>query len=288
MEAPLLYNTRNSALRSLPRDLIQSRELLLDLVRKDLRVRYRYAAAGFLWAALEPLAYMAVLTFVFQWVIAPKAGASLFGEGVPYAVGLLCGLVFWQFSAHALSAATNSIIDHQNLVKKVNFTREIVPIAAFGYPCLALMIGFAMLLVLHCAFGGRLGAGLCWLPLAFALQAAITLGLALLAAAGNVRYRDVGYLVNVALVLGFYASPVFYDLDWVLAAAEAGRIPHALTLLYLANPMTELLEAIRQCILEGRRPDAWLLAWPALCAALALPVGAYVFRRSAPAFSDFL
>lgn len=280
--------SRNSALRTLPRDLIQSRELLMDLVRKDLRVRYRYAAAGFLWAAMEPLAYMAVLTLVFQWVLAPRTGPAMFGEGIPYATGLLCGLVFWQFFAHALTAATNSLIDNQNLVKKVNFTREIVPLATFGYPCVALAIGFVILIAVHLVLGGHLGLGLLWLPVILGLQVAITLGLALIAAAGNVRFRDVGYLVSVALLLGFYASPVFYDLDWVLTAAGAGHIPWRLLTLYLCNPMTELLEAYRQIILEGRSPDLWLLAWPSVFAAGILPVGAIVFRRNAPSFSDFL
>lgn len=275
-------------LRTVLRDLVASRELIGDLVRKDLRVRYRYAAVGFLWAGLEPLVYMAVLTVVFQWFLAPRAGAAMFGEGMPYATGLLCGLVFWQFSAQSLAAATNSLIDNQNLVKKVNFTREILPIAAFGYPCVALAIGVAILLIVHLAMGGALGPGLLWVPLVFALQWAITLGLALIAAAGNVRFRDVGYLVSVALVLGFYASPVFYDLDWVLLAAGEGNLNYRLLTLYLCNPMTTLLEAYRQCILEGRAPDGWLFVWPAIFTVVVLPAGALGFRRSSPHFSDYL
>jgi ABC-type polysaccharide/polyol phosphate export permease len=129
---------------------------------------------------------------------------------------------------------------------------------------------------------------LLWLPVAFGLQFAITLGLALIAAAGNVRFRDVGYLVNVGLLLGFYASPVFYDLDWVLAAAAAGDIPWHLLTLYLCNPMTELLEAYRQIILEKRSPELWLLAWPSILAAVTLPTGAIVFRQNAARFSDYL
>lgn len=275
-------------LRTVLRDLVASRELIGDLVRKDLRVRYRYAAVGFLWAGLEPLVYMAVLTVVFQWFLAPRGGTAMFGEGIPYATGLLCGLIFWQFSAQALAAATNSLIDHQNLVKKVNFTREILPIAAFGYPCVALAIGLVSLIIVHLATGGALGPGLLWLPLVFALQSAITLGLALMAAAGNVRFRDVGYLVGVALMLGFYASPVLYDLDWVLLAAGEGNLNYRLLTLYLCNPMTTLLEAYRQCILEGRAPDGWLFACPALFTVVVLPAGALVFRRNAPNFSDYL
>lgn len=288
MKTSTLTPGRSESMRALLRDLIQSRELLLDLVRKDLKVRYRYAAVGFLWAVLEPLAYMAVLTVVFQWILAPRTGGAMFGEGTPYAVGLLCGLIFWQFSTNALSAATQSLLDNQNLVKKVNFTREVVPLAAFGYPVVALGVGLLILLAVHLALGGRLGVGIAWLPLLFAIQTAITVGLALLAACGHVRFRDVGYMVNVALVLGFYASPVFYDLDWVLAAADKGHVPGFLVTLYLANPMAELLEAYRQAILEGHRPDAWLFYWPTICAALALLLGTSVFRRSASTLSDYL
>lgn len=288
METRSLIPARNATLRTLVRDLIQSRELLLDLVRKDLKVRYRYAAVGFLWAVLEPLAYMVVLTVIFQWILAPRTGPAMFGEGIPYAVGLLCGLIFWQFSANALAAASNSLIDNQNLVKKVNFTREVIPLAVFGYPLVALGVGLVLLLVVHVSLGGTVGIGLFWLPVIFALHGTIAVGLALLAACGNVRFRDVGYMVNVALILGFYASPVFYDLDWVLAAAEKGSMPGYFVTLYLANPMATLLEAYRQCLLEGHPPDAWLLIWPAICAALALSLGTVVFRRSAATLSDYL
>lgn len=288
MEIPTLTPGRNASLRTLPRDLIQSRELLLDLVHKDLKVRYRYAVVGFLWAVLEPLAYMAVLTVIFQWILAPRTGPDMYGAGIPYAVGLLCGLIFWQFSANALAAASNSLIDNQNLVKKVNFTREIVPLAVFGYPLVALAVGLVLLIAFHVSLGGRLGSGLLWLPVVFALHGAIAIGLALLVSCGNVRFRDVGYMVNVALILGFYASPVFYDLDWVLAAAETGSVPAAFVTLYLANPMATLLEAYRQCLLEGHRPDTWLFLWPVICAVLAITVGAVTFRRSAATLSDYL
>lgn len=278
----------NARLRALPRDLIRSRELLRDLIWKDLRVRYRYAAAGFLWAALEPLAYTAVLTVIFQWILAPRAGEVMFGAGVPYAVGLLCGLVFWQFTANALAAATPSLTNAAHLVTKVNFTREVVPLAAFGYPLIALGVGLLLLIGVHLGLGGSLGPGLAWLPVIFLIQAGGTVGLALMAAAGHARFRDVGYLVNVGLILGFYASPVFYDLDWVLAAAHAGRIPEAIAALYLANPMAELLEAYRQALLEGRTPDAWLFVWPSAFAGIAIVAGAWSFRRAAPTLADYV
>ncbi len=286
MSSPVPTPSRNDTLRTLPGDLLRSRELLADLIRKDLRVRYRYAAVGLLWAALEPLAYMATLTFVFQWVLAPRGGTAMFGEETPYAVGLLCGLIFWQFTANSIAAASSALVDNQHLVKKVNFTREVVPLAVMGYPAVALAIGIVILVAVHVLLGGHLGAGLLWLPALLAIQAAGTAGMALLVSAGNARYRDVGYMVNVALVLGFYASPVFYDLELVRSAGD--RLPGVVTTLYMANPMAGLLSAYREVILAGRAPELELLWWPACVAVLALWGGAVVFRRSAATVSDYL
>ena len=278
----------HGGLQQLPRDLIASRELLVDLVRKDLRVRYRYAALGFVWAVLEPLAYMVVLTILFEKVLAPRGTTDMFGPGIPFASGLLCGLVFWQFTNQSLSAATASLIDNQHLVRKVAFTREIIPLAATGYPCVALLIGIAVLGSVHVALGGVLHATALWILPIFLIQATGTIGLGLTVSAAQVRFRDVGYLVSVTLILGFYASPVFYDLDWVLAAASSGKLPDWVVQLYLLNPMTTLLEAYRMAILEGNTPDAWLLVWPTCFSFMTLIVGFVFFRRCSPTLSDYL
>lgn len=288
MEQPPPIAVSPGSVRQLPRELLAARELATDLVWKDLRVRYRYAALGFLWSVLEPLAYMAVLTFIFEWVLASKTGGAMFGDGIPFASGLLCGLVFWQFTAQSLSAATNSLVDNQHLVKKVAFTREVIPLAAMGYPTLSLLVGVCILLIVHTLLGGGISATAIWLLPLFLAQGLATVGLCLFCAALNVRFRDVGYMVSVTLVLGFYASPVFYDLNWVLSAAESGGIPAPVAWAYLANPMAPLLEAYRQALLEGRHPETWLLVWPSLFAVGALFGGAHVFRRSAPTLSDFL
>ncbi len=284
---PLTHPGRG-ALLQVPRDLIASRELLLDLIRKDLRVRYRYAALGFLWALLEPLAYMVVLTFIFERVLAPTGEVAMFGTGIPFASGLLCGLVFWQFSTQSVGAATASLLENQHLVRKVAFTREVIPLAAMGYPLFSLLIGLVVLLAVHLLLGGQVGVSALWMVPLFIVQLSITVGTGLLTAALNVRFRDVGYMVTVGLLLGFYASPVFYDLDWVLTAAARGEVPDTVVRLYLMNPMAELLEAYRQALLEGRRPDRWLFIWPTCVALVALLGGTWVFRRSAATLSDYL
>lgn len=269
-------------------DLIRGRQLLFDLVWKDVRVRYRYAAMGFLWAVLEPLALMLVLTFVFSFVFrigVSRTGVEAAAGAPPYAVILLCGLIFWQFMANALGSAAQSLTDNRNLVNKVFFPREIVPLAAIGYPLVNLCIGFVLLLIVHLILGGALSVALLWFPVVFAIQLVLTVGLALLFSCGNVCYRDIGYMVSVGIVFGFYASPVFYELDLV---TENEKIQGWIAFLYQCNPMAGLLTAYRQILFEHRFPDIGLLVWPAILAVSSLLVGAVVFRRKAPTLSDHL
>lgn len=284
------YNSaRQRELGRLVPDLIRSRELLRDLVWKDLRARYRYALMGFLWAVIEPLALMLVLTFVFS-VLFRLTGRDTTGETArpDFAVLLLCGLIFWQYLAAALTSATQSLVDNQNLVKKVHFAREVVPLAAVCFPLVNLVIGFIVLLCVHLIRGGALGLPLLWFPFVFGIQMTLIVGLAFLFSCGHVLFRDIGNMVNMGITFGFYATPIFYPLEMVRRAAEQGSIPSWLATLYLVNPMAGLVTAYRQILFELRFPDVSLLVWPACAALLFLGAGAWVFRRSGPTLSDHL
>lgn len=265
------------------RDLIRARQLLLDLVWKDLRVRYRYALLGFLWAVLEPVALMSILTFVFSYVLASKVALGVPSDGPPFALFLLSGIIFWQFFATGITAATMSLVDNQHLIRKVHFAREVVPLASIGYPLFNLAIGFIVFTLIHVVLGGAVSVAWLWiLPLAL-IQIILLCGLGLLLSAGHVRFRDIGYITQVAVVFGFYASPVLYSLSLV-----RDNLPAWAYWLYCINPMAGLLPSIRQVLFEGRAPDIALIWWPALLSCMLLVLGVMVFRRNAPTFSDHL
>ena len=266
-------------------DLFRARELLFDLVWKDLRARYRYAVMGFLWAVIEPLMFMLILAFVFSFVLAGKASLAGGGAVRPFPVMLLSGLIFWQYFTAALTSATVSLVNGRNLVKKVHFTREVIPIAACCVPLVNLCIGFVLLLALHLVMGGAVSLATLWIPAVFAVQFVLTVGLGLLLSCGHVMFRDVGNTVAVGLMFGFYASPVFYPLELV---RHAGSLPPWVATAYMANPMAGLLTCYRQILFEQRFPDADLLVWPACCAGLVFLAGLILFRRSAPTMADFL
>jgi lipopolysaccharide transport system permease protein len=265
--------------RVLP-DLFRAREILRDLIVKDFKARYRYTAMGFVWAVLQPLALMLILTFIFTTVF-PTRGPDVRHD---FATSVLCGLIFWQYFAASTSLATHSLVGNVDLIKKVYFTREVLPIAAIAYPLTNLLIGFLVLLGVHLARGGTLGVEIFWCVPLFCIQWLLVLGLGMLLSCGNVYFRDVAYLVEVALLFGFYASPVFYELHQVLDSDLSGL----LKTLYLANPMTGLLTGYRQILLEQRPPEGWLLLYPALLAAAVTALGLVAFRRSAPTLSDYV
>lgn len=283
-ETPVYRSEEQKRILGILPDLIRARELLFDLVWKDLRVRYRYAAMGFVWAIIEPLAMVLVLTFVFTKIFAVRAGADALNSGYDYPVSLLCGLIFWQYLAAATIGATNSLIDNQNLVTKVRFTREVIPLSAVLNPLLNLLIGALLLFAVFLLRGGALSLAHLLLAPLFLIEFALVLGLALLLSTGNVYYRDVGYITGVTLMFAFYASPVIYDLHLVQNAGMPGWTYR----LYMLNPMAALLTSYREVLFDHRMPRLALLIGPALFATASLLLGAAVFRRSAPTLSDHL
>lgn len=286
MNPPVYSSTTERRVSRVIPDLVQARELLMDLVKKDLRVRYRYATMGFLWAILEPIALMLILTFVFSYVLADKLGVDPAAMQRPFALSVLCGLIFWQFASESIRSATGSLVDNQNLVQKVRFTREVVPLAALGYPLINLLIGLLLLLAFQVALTGTVHPlALPWLLPILLVQILLLAGFALIFSCAHAHFRDIGYMVGVAVLFGFYASPIFYEVDRVVGS---DLLPGWAKTLYFLNPMAGIIATSRQVLLDGTMPQWSLLLWPGILATVALFLGAWLFRRAAPTLSDHL
>lgn len=268
--------------RVLP-ELIRSRQLLLDLIWKEMRVRYRYALLGFFWAVLEPLFMMVVLTFVFSVIFQTRVEAHGLDSGREYAVFVLVGLVAWQFLSIALPSATRSLVDNRGLIVKVYFPRENIPLASIGIALVQTFIGGTLLLIVYRILMGHFPGLTAFLLFpVFSIQILLVVGLGLLLSSLNASFRDVSYMVDAGILFGFYATPIFYPLAWVSEA-----VPR-LYPLYLANPMVGLITAYRQILFEQRFPDLVLIAWPGCCAIGILIIGVVVFRKNAPNLADKL
>lgn len=289
MSKAFYTNAHQSQIRRLIPDLIRARQLLFDLVWKDLRIRYRFAALGFAWAILEPLIMMLVLTFVFSVVFQLRFDELDTGAGhSSYALFILTGLLAWQFLSTSLTGAMSSLLESHNLVTKVNFPREVIPLATIGVAVVNLAIGTVLLLVLYSLLiGGFPGAGIGWLFLIFLIQLTLVVGLSLICSTLNATFRDIGYMVNAALLFGFYATPIFYQPSLVYEALS-DRGLESFYPVYFVNPMAGLITCYRQALFENRLPDLAYLAWPALCAVGLLAAGVIVFRKRSPTLADQL
>lgn len=278
--APLYTEAHPGSLARLPRDLVRARYVLRDLVWKDIRVRYRYAVLGFLWTILEPLFLMLVLTFVLRYVLNLR-----FEEGNTVgqdAMQVLWALLAWQFFANGVSQATTSVIDNRNLVTKVYFPREVLPLASIGVALFNFVLGAAVFSVLFVMVRGALPAAtVLAIPLIFLIEITLVCGLGMLLACLNTAFRDVGYMVTTAIMFGFYASPIFYP------ASEVQKQLPDFYPFYFLNPMAGLITAYRE-LLNGSWPHVFLVAWPGACALVSLVVGLIVFRRMAPTLADRL
>lgn len=267
------------------RELVRARQLLRDLVWKDLRVRYRYTVMGFVWAVVQPVALMVLLTFVFTVLFPGKFDAVPGGNVQDFPVMILSGLVFWGYFAAGISLGTHSVIENQGLVKKVHFPREVLPMAAVVYPLINFGIGLAVLILVHLFRGGAPSAAWAYLIPVFAIQVLTVLGLTLITSAAQVFYRDVGYMVEIIVLFGFYGSPVFYPLSMVM---ESAQLPAWGKWAYMLNPMASLLTAYREILFLHHFPPLPLLIWPVTFAMLVCAVGLLFFRRLSPTFADRL
>jgi len=280
MQRAIYSPTASSHFLRFPRDLVRHREVLARLVAKDLKVRYRYALIGFAWAVLEPLFLTLILAFVFTMVFDIRGEESGITTPSQYAAMILIALIPWQFFSTGLTAAVNSLVDNRTLIGKVNFMREVVPLAAIGVAFVNFLIAYpVMLVVVSLLVWGLPGIGALYLLAVFLIQVALVAGAGLLLACGNAYFRDISYMTAVALTFLFYASPVLYMVDMV---------PESLYYFYMLNPMACLIEAYRYCLIENALPSARLLAWPITAAVLSLGAGIVLFRRLSPNLADQL
>jgi ABC-2 type transport system permease protein len=270
-------------------------ELLAELVRKDLKVKYKNSALGFVWSLANPLLYLAVFTLVFS---------KLLDNGVPeFAVLLMSGLLVWNFFNLSTLSATGAVVGNANLVRKVRFPRIVLPLSSVGFAgvhfLLQMLVFLAFLVPFHReAFGPQL-----WLVLpALAVALVFTVALSLLASALNVRYRDVEHLLEIALLAWFWLTPIVYRVT--LVQEHFAGAPW-LFRLYMANPMTAVVVAMQRAIyrypvviskgqpLQILPADgyAFYLRWLGVAAVVSvvlLGVGLWTFRRLQADFAEEL
>jgi len=224
------------------RELRRAREILSNLVRKEVKVKYKSSVLGLAWSMLNPILYLGVFTLVFT-VVLPNH--------VPdFAVYLLSGLLAWNLFGNGLGLAARSVVDNGNLVNKVYFPREVLPLASLGTALVDFMLQAivlaAFMLILRHPFWGL---NLLLLPLSMACLVAFTLALCFWVAAFNVRYRDTQHLVALALLIWFWVTPVVYPSGFLVSRlAHRHLFGISAFNLVLANPMASVVMGFQRAL----------------------------------------
>ncbi len=210
-------------------------ELLRNLIRKDLKVKYKGSTLGFAWSLANPLLLMAVYYVVFQ-VILP-------GRIPNFAIYLMSGLLIWNAFSGSVSGACGSVVYNANLVKKVRFPLPVLPLSAVGFALVHFVLQLGVLFVVIAALQYNFfGLQLLLVFPAFVVALIFTTALSMLVAALNVRYRDTQHLLDVALLAWFWLNPIVYNMDLIRQHL------HSYTWIYFLNPMATVAATFQRAI----------------------------------------
>lgn len=254
------------------------RGLLRNLLARDLSVRYKNSVLGFLWTLLNPLLLMLVFTVVFQVLIPTE---------IPYfPVFILIGILAWNFCAGAAMACTHSVVGNADLVRKVYFPREMLPLSAVLASLVHFSLALTLVFVLAPLSGIPLTPLALWLPIVVLFQTIFLSGLGLFLAAVNVFFRDTEPIMDVALLAWFFLTPIFYSLD-VLFDKTIGQM-NVGWLMHVLNPMASFISTYRLVIIDRAPPDPAFLARTFAVSLLVLVVGYVLFKRLEPRFGEEL
>jgi len=245
------------------------RYLYVQLVRRELRQKYKGSVLGVVWYLINPLAIMAAYWLMFSLVLDRD-------DIEDYPLFLLVGITIWVFFSQSLLAAASSLIDQSALVRKVRFPREIVTASVVSVQFVIFGVLLALVVPVTVAVRGSLDPAILLLPLLVAALGAFVLGLALAVAILHAYFRDVAPILAAALLPWFFVSPIFFRPTDFPGLDER---PLLGDLLRWGNPVAPFIEAVRDVTYEGRAPDLAVLVYAAVAAVLALLAGRALFRR---------
>jgi ABC-2 type transport system permease protein len=272
----------NSVLAPVKR-VAASHELLWNLTLRELRTKYRKSLLGWTWSMLNPLATVAIYTFVFGHLFQAQAPVGDPSGVMSFALYLLCALLPWNFFMLVTNTGMNSMIGNAALVTKVSFPREVLVFANSLHGIVQFSIELLLLTVALVLAGSYFFV---WIPvviLQMLLLALFASGLALALAAGNVYFRDLGYLWQIFSQVWFFATPIVY-----MPALIEGKVPNWVEMIMKLNPMAVFAQGFRRSMYDNSFPGWDNLGACALVAVVSMVIGWSIFTKLSRRFAEEL
>lgn len=247
---------------------VRYRPLFWNLTRREVRQRYKGSALGVAWTLVTPLLMVASYSLVFSFMLRINIQN--------YYLFLFVGLTIWQFLFGGIQMASSSLVSNANLVKKVRFPRQIVPLSTMSANAVTAGVMMAIALPLCVLISQDSALPMVLLPVLLVFLAAMTAGLGLLASGLNVYFRDVEHILAAVGLPWIFLTPIFYSFD---AVPGLDGHPWAEPVLHYANPFAPFVISIRDVLFHGVWPAAGDVAYCAGAAVVAVTVGLWAFRR---------
>jgi lipopolysaccharide transport system permease protein len=255
------------------KELWRYRELLYFFAWREIKLRYRQAVFGAAWAVIQPLVGMIIFTLIFGKM------AGMPSDGVPYPIFCYCALVPWTYFSSVLGNASNSLTLNSSLIQKVYFPRMYLPAGTALAGLLDFVVGSILLVGLMIYYHVRASRALLLSPVVILMMILVTVGLSLIMAALNVRYRDVKHAVPFLIQVWLFATPVIYPVT---------KIPERFRPFLALNPLWGIVEGFRACVFPGRHINFKLFGISTFMAVMVFLIGVYYFRKAEKSFADVI
>ncbi len=253
------------------KEIYNYRELLKTNIKKEIRGKYKGSWLGVLWTFLNPLLMLVVYAFVFPYILRVNVDN--------YTIFMIVALIPWNFFTTAIQSGTGSVVANGNILKKVYFPREIIPISITTSQLVNFLITCIIMAVFIIFSGVGFSAHALLFPLLVLIQYILILGLTFILSALTVFVRDIDHFVSVILMLGFYATPIVY---------QGEMLPKKFQIFLKLNPMAQLVEAYRSILYYHRMPDMTMLVIWGLGSVALLVVGYLIFKKLEKSFVEEL
>lgn len=253
------------------KELYNYRELLKTNIKKEIRGKYKGSWLGILWTFLNPLLMLAVYSFVFPYILRVNVEN--------YTIFMIVALIPWNFFTTAIQTGTGSVVANGNILKKVYFPREIIPISITTSQLVNFLITCIIMFIFIIFSGVGFSYHVIIFPLLVLIQYIITLAFTFVLSALTVFVRDIDHFVSVVLMLGFYATPIVY---------QANMLPEKFQWALKINPMAQIVEAYRAILYYHKMPNWEMLGIWSILSVVLLVLGYMIFKKLEKSFVEEL